>query len=314
MGKKLSKNWRSAFQPFKKHPLVIFAIAILIGFAVFWAILFKLDFSVSEGSITYGITFSKSQAEKLNLDWREVLIASLDELNIRHFRLSAYWNETEPQDDHYDFQALDWQIDQISQRGGTIILSIGQKLPRWPGCHTPIWAEKLDYGEQQQKILQMIPVVISRYEDNPAIIRWQVENEPLSSLSEQCAPPDENFFKKELALVRRMDQTRPIMATAGGKLENWDGTTGQYADILGVSLNRTTWKPFIGYFDYPIPPIYYKLSAEAAKNTVQKIVLSDLQAEPWLQNEPINLPTKKFYQLMNPKLFNKTTTYAQSAG
>lgn len=297
----------------KQHPLAVITITILVGFAIFWSILFKLDFSVPEESISYGVTFSKPHAEMLNLDWKNTLTAALDDLKIRHFRLSAYWNEIEPQDDHFDFEALDWQIEQISKRGGTIILGVGQRLPRWPECHTPAWAEKLDRGEQQQKILQMIPVLISRYEDEPAIIRWQVENEPLLPFFGRCAPPDENFLKKEIALVSRMDRTRPIMTTASGELGDWD-RTGKYVNVLGVSLYRTIWKPLIGYFDYPIPPGFYKLRAQATLNVVHKIVLSELQAEPWLPGEPLNLPVKEHYQSMNPKLFNATLDYARATG
>jgi hypothetical protein len=297
----------------RKHPFAMITVVLLLAFGLFWTVLYQLDFSVEEDEIRYGVTFSKPHAESLSLNWKDTLLAALDDLGIRHFRLSAYWNEIEPVDDQFDFEALDWQVEQIAARGGTVIMGVGQRLPRWPECHTPLWAEKLDRGEQQQRILQMLPVVISHYEDNPAIIRWQVENEPLLPFFGRCDPPDEKFLKKEIALVRRMDGTRPLMTTASGEFGDWD-RTGAPVDILGVSLYRTIWKPLIGYFDYPLPPAFYKLRAEATKNVVPTIVLSELQAEPWLPGEVPDIPVTEHYQSMTPDIFAATMNYARATG
>lgn len=296
----------------KKHPFAVTTVTFLLGFGIFWVILYQLDFT-PEKPITYGVTFSKPHAEFLGLNWQEALLAALDDLKVRHFRISAYWNQIEPQDDHFDFSALDWQINEIAKRGGTIIMAVGQRLPRWPECHTPAWAEQLPQGQQQQKIMQMLPVIISRYEDNKAIIRWQIENEPLLPFFGRCAPPDEKFFEREAALVRRMDQTRPIMTTASGELDDWD-RTGRHVNVLGVSLYRTIWKKFVGYFEYPLPAAFYKLRAEASKKIVPKIILSELQAEPWLPGAPQDVPLAEQYRSMNPELFGKLIIYARSAG
>lgn len=296
----------------KQHPFAVAAITILLGFGVFWVVLYQLDFT-PETPITYGVTFSKPHAEFLGLNWQQVLIAALDDLKIRHFRLAAYWNQVEPADDQFDFSALDWQVNEIAKRGGKIIMVVGERAPRWPECHTPAWAAVLPRGQQQQKIMQMLPVVISRYEDNPAIIRWQVENEPLLPFFGRCAPPDEKFFEREVALVRRMNETRPIMTTASGEFDDWD-RTGSYVDVLGVSLYRVIWKERIGYFEYPLPAAFYKIRAESAEDAVQKIVLSELQAEPWLPGAPQDVPLEEQYRFMNPERFQKLMTYARATG
>ncbi len=296
-----------------KHRVAMASVIFLIFFAVIWALMFKLDFSKPNEEITYGVTFSKQHAEFLQLNWQDNLIAALDDLEIRHFRIPAYWSEIEPVDDQFDFSALDWQIEQIGKRGGTVILAVGQRTPRWPECHIPSWAENLDTGAQQQKILQMLPVVISRYEDNPTIIRWQVENEPLLGLFGECPRPDEDFLQKEIALVRRMDSTKPIMSTASGELGDWDGT-GEHVDILGVSLYRTIWKPLLGYFDYPLPAAFYTLRAKATMRTVPKIVLSEMQAEPWLPGAPPDIPFDEQYRSMNSEVFEDTLAYSRAAG
>ncbi|MEK7481635.1 MAG: beta-galactosidase [Patescibacteria group bacterium] len=296
----------------REHPFALAIVTVLIGFGIFWVVLYQLDYT-PETSIAYGVTFSKPHAEFLGLNWQETLLAALDDLNIRHFRIAAYWNQIEPQDDQFDFSALDWQVNEIAKRGGKITVAIGQRLPRWPECHTPAWAESLNQGQQEQKIMQMLPVVISRYEDNPAVVRWQVENEPLLPFFGRCAPPDEKFFEREVALVRRMDQTRPLMTTASGELDDWD-RTGSYVDILGVSLYRTIWKRFIGYIDYPLPAAFYKLRAESVKEVVPDIVLSELQAEPWLSGAPQDVPLDEQYRSMNPARFQKLMAYARATG
>ncbi len=297
----------------RRHPFAIATITFLLGFGIFWVILYQLDFTAPDETMKYGVTFSKPHAEFFGLNWQDTLRATLDDLGVRHFRLSAYWNEIEPVDDHFDFSALDWQVNEITKRGGTIIMAVGERLPRWPECHTPEWAQKLERGEQQQKIMQMLPVVISQYENNPAVIRWQVENEPLLPFFGRCAPPDPLFFEREVALVRRMDQTRPIMTTASGELDDWD-RTGAYVDELGVSLYRKIWKKFIGYFDYPLPAAFYKLRAEATKKVVPKIILSELQAEPWLPGAPQDVPLAEQYRSMNPDTFKELITYARATG
>ncbi|MBI4098449.1 MAG: beta-galactosidase [Candidatus Magasanikbacteria bacterium] len=298
---------------FKKHPFAIISITILLAAGIFWTILYLLDFSVPEEKITYGVTFSKAHAEALGLNWKETLTAALDDLGIRHFRLAAYWDDIEPTDDHFAFEDLDWQVNEITKRGGTIIMGVGERLPGWPECHTPDWAQELERGEQQQKIMQMLPVVISQYENNPAIIRWQVENEPLLPSVERCAPPDENFFKKELALVERMDQTRPLMTTVSGEFGPWEDA-GQYVDVLGASLYRTVWKSDATYSDYPFPPAFYKLRAETTRDVVPRIVLSELQAEPWLPGQALDAPRAEQYRPVNAALFEKTLGYARKTG
>ncbi|OGL88852.1 hypothetical protein A3H75_01005 [Candidatus Uhrbacteria bacterium RIFCSPLOWO2_02_FULL_51_9] len=298
---------------FKKHPFAIISIAILLAAGVFWTVLYLLDFSLPEEKITYGVTFSKAHAEALGLNWKEALTASLDDLGIRHFRLAAYWNDIEPTDDHFNFENLDWQVNEITKRGGTIIMSIGERLPRWPQCHTPPWAAALDVGERQQKLLQMLPAVVAQYENNRAVIRWQVENEPLLPMLEDCTPPDENFLAKELALVERMDQTRPLMTTANGELGNWE-EAGQYVDVLGVSLYRTVWEPDANYSDYPFPPAFYKFRAETARDVVPRIVLSELQAEPWFPGQGFDVTRAEKYHSGSPALFQKILRYARKTG
>src|SRR3989344_8838150 len=92
---------------------------------------------------TYGVTFSTLQAEQLGLDWQSVYIAMLDDLKVRDIRIPAYWQRVEPKKDTYDWSELDFQITEARARDAHVILAVGRRLPRWPECHIPDWAQKL---------------------------------------------------------------------------------------------------------------------------------------------------------------------------
>lgn len=66
--------------------------------------------------IGWGVTFDEDFAGKLGLNWAEAYLAILDDLKIRHVRLSAYWSEIEKSEGIFDFNDLDWQVQQASQR------------------------------------------------------------------------------------------------------------------------------------------------------------------------------------------------------
>jgi len=103
------------------------------------------------------------------------------------------------------------------------------------------------------------------------------------------------------------------MTTASGELGDWD-RTGRYVDILGVSLYRTIWKPIIKYFDYPLPAAFYALRAEETREVVPRIVLSELQGEPWLPGGMLDSPISEHYISMNPDIFKETIVYAENTG
>src|ERR1700722_5176207 len=97
--------------------------------------------------IDYGVTFSEPYAVSLGLDWKQTLSAILTQLKPKVLRLSAYWDDTEPQKDKYDFSDLDYQINLAEQTNTPVILTLGPRLPRWPECHDPSWIANLPQAE-----------------------------------------------------------------------------------------------------------------------------------------------------------------------
>ncbi len=229
-----------------------------------------------------GVTFSKTYAEALEVDWRLLYLAMLDELDIKKLRLIAYWSEIEKEPGLYDFYDLDWQIERAKEYGVDVILAVGRRLPRWPECHEPAWVKTLPESDTRQRQLAYVRAVIEHYKNNTAITMWQIENEPFLSLFGECPDLDEKLLQQEIDLTRSIDQ-RPIMITDSGELSLW-WRAGKQADVLGSTLYRVVWNKYTGYFHHVFPPIWYYGRALFLKKfyDVDRVIVSELQAEPWI--------------------------------
>ena len=288
----------------KKHKKIIILLSILIGSAIFFAI------PRNGGNVIYGVTFSKPFAQHLELDWKETYLALLDDAGVKRLRLSSYWTEIESRKGVYDFEDLDWQIQEAQKRKVKIILTLGQKQPRWPECHIPDWAENIHEQERQYELIAFITKVVERYKDKENIIAWQVENEPFLRFGE-CPKFDKKFLNKEIKTVRLLD-SRPIIISDSGELGTWYGA-GERADILGTTLYRIVWNEKIGYVHYPISSIVYRLKAAIIMllTGVDKIIIVELQAEPWGPKTIIETPLQEQYKSMSPEQFQKNIEYVK---
>src|SRR3989344_3987172 len=99
---------------------------------------------------------------------------------------------------------LDYQIAEAERVGAEVVLAVGRRLPRWPECHIPEWASKLDVVNNNTAQLEYVTQVVERYRNSPAIKIWQVENEPFLEVFafDHCGFLDTDFLDKEIALVR----------------------------------------------------------------------------------------------------------------
>lgn len=289
-------------------------------FVIFIIILF-LTFLLSRGHIydktelEYGITFSKKQAQDLNLDWQEMYLAILDELLVKKLRLPAYWNEIEPKNNIYTWDDLDWQIKQAEQRKVEIILAVGGRLPRWPECHFPDWANQLSIQERENKILAYIERVISRYKNYNAIIAWQVENEPFLTHFGDCPELNKKFLDKEISLVRQLDN-RPIVITDSGELSVWI-PSAKRADIFGTTMYRDTYSKHLKrYIHYPISPGFFRFKKNITHLFAQpkEWIVIELQAEPWGPAPYQYLSKEEKDRTMNLEKFREIIEFAHLAG
>lgn len=264
--------------------------------------------------ITYGMSFNAPYVADLGLDAQEVYIALLDDLKVRHLRLAAHWTTTEPSRDSFDFSELDFQIAEAKKRGVDIVLAVGRRLPRWPECHVPEWAEALSWDEQKDEIRQYLREVVNRYKDASNTIYWQVENEPYlgTFARDECGELDEDFLKEEIALVRELDDTRPILVTDGGNFGTWSGAYSA-GDAFGTSVYVYFWNPTLGQFRTILPPVVYRMKGNLMKLLYgsKPTFLIELSLEPWLIESVPNVPIETQLERMNPEKFDEIIEYAK---
>lgn len=291
--------------------IIKIAISCFLILVIVW--LYLADFSKNK-TIEYGVSFSQKYAAELNLDWQETYLALLDDLQVKKLRLMAYWDLLEPMAGSYDFTDLDWQINEAESRGAQIILTIGHRLPRWPECHWPNWTYTLNQSEREGQILQLLKTIIERYQNTSAIIAWQVENEPFLRIFGQCPPPNNDFYKQEIKLVKLLD-ARPIIVTESGELSTWFRAAG-LADYVGASVYRITWNKHFGYLYYPLPPAYYYLKAQLVKwlTPAKDIFVSEMQMEPWLGLPVVWTSLSDQSHSMNLNRFIKNFNYVKRSG
>ncbi|MDA3839496.1 MAG: cellulase family glycosylhydrolase [Patescibacteria group bacterium] len=256
------------------------SITLIIIFFVFF--LLSLSRVYEKHELKYGLTFSQKQAIDLGLDWKELFVAMLDDLGVKNLRLSAYWNEIESINNNFYWDDLDWQIEEASKRDAQIILAVGGRLPRWPECHIPSWAESLSKDKRETETLSYIELTIKRYKDNKNIVAWQIENEPFLSNFGECPDIDPAFLDREIELVRSID-SRQIVVTDSGELSVWV-PAAKRADIFGTTMYRKTYSNLLqAYVSYPIEPSFFRVKRNLAKIFARpdKWIVIELQAEPW---------------------------------
>lgn len=126
----------------------------------------------------------------------------------------------------------------------------------------------------------MLQNVVNRYKYRPEIVAWQVENEPLLNTFGECPEGDLEFLKKEVELVKSLDD-KPVIISASGELSTWRHEA-DLADIFGTTMYRVVWNWWFGYFRYPLPAWFYQDKAWLNDLNRDQVIISELQAEPWV--------------------------------
>lgn len=264
----------------------------------------------------FGLNFSIHQAEYLGFDWKELYLDMLEELRPKHLRIMAYWDILEPARNNFQFDEIDFLVSEAQKRNIKTILVLGHKQPRWPECHEPEWAQNLESRIQNAELLEYIEAVINRYKDNPAIAAWQIENEPFFEFGPHCPKISRELFKKELELVKSLDP-RPIVVTDSGEKGAWLPVSFAGGEIFGSTMYRTVYHhQKRKYITYPIPPAVYKIKAGVVRwfTGIEEFAGVELQAEPWFDTDPYQMPLSRQLELMNPEIFSSNVQYARKVG
>ncbi len=291
---------------------------IVIG-AVF-LVLFLLSLKKMPAKLTYGVSFSKFHSDELKLDWKKVYLALLDDLKVRNFRLSAHWPMVEPQDGKFNFSELDFQMREAQKRGASVILAVGRRLPGWPECHDPEWASKLNLNERNQKLLQNIEAVVNRYKSFDNIKYWQVENEPYFTMFSRagCGSFDENFLKEEIALVRKLDPSKPVLLTDSGEWGTWRKAY-KNGDVFGTTMYLYVYFKQGGISEpirYPLIPAFYRIKQNIIGTIFGKkpSIVIELPAEPWLLQPIVDTPLNAQLERMGMDKFNEMIRFSSKTG
>ncbi len=300
---------------FKLKKIMIWLLIILILFLITISCFLFVGKAKPAKDIHWGVVFSQKHSELLGLDWQKNYLAILDDLKVKNLKLVAYWDLIEFQAQEYDFSDLDWQINEAQKRGAKVLLVVGRKEPRWPECHIPDWAKSLSEEKQQKEVLAFIKQIVLRYQDNGTITAWQVENEPFFPFG-KCPPPNKEFLKKEVSLVKSLDKKRrPIIVTESGEMPFWF-KVARIGDEVGHSIYREVWFVQLHrYITYPLPPVFYGRKAWLIKTIFNKpTICTELQAEPWGKLLLYDSSLEEQAKTMNLEKFKQVIDYAKNTG
>lgn len=252
---------------------------------------------LAKNSVVFGVSFSLKQCRNFGLDWQPVLESLINEMGIRRFRLMSYWDEHEPNPGGYDFAALDAQIAVIKQAGGAVSLCLGVRQPRWPENHWPSWAWQLPEDQRNQKLLEYIETVVTRYKNVSVIMDYQLENEALLENFGERSHVDKVLLRLEYALVKHLDPSRRIIMTTS---TSWGIPVQLVPDIVGFSYYQVLFRA--GKYRHSFhKPWLDRWRARVIRWLFKKpSFIHELQAEPWGPANIWEMPLDEQYRSMSP--------------
>jgi hypothetical protein len=296
-----------------KHLVFTLCCIVLFLGALFWVA--SLRSIPPSDDIRYGVTFSKFRAEELRLEWKPVYEALLTDLGVKRFRLVAHWDMVEPVRNEYNFEELDYQMRRAEEENARVILAVGRRLPSWPECHEPEWIDGYSLEEQRDDLFEYMTRVVERYKDSPALVMWQVENEPFILFygSAECGSVVTHILDEQIALVRALDPNTPILLTASGEIGLWN-STWERGDVFGTTLYRWVYSGELGRFiTYPTTPGFFRAKRSLTEWTTgerKPAILAELAAEPWLNGANVDATLEAQLQAMNVARLQQTVDFA----
>lgn len=308
--------WPKKFKKWQRILLHIF-IALLVLFAIHKTI--EASFPEVKDP-NYGVSFSVKYANELGVDWKQNFTALLDDMQIRNYRLMSYWDDIEKSRGVYNFEDLDWQMNEAAKRGAKVSLAIGMRQPRWPECHKPEWYKGLSNKEEKdQAIITFTKAVVEHYKNHPALASYQMENEAVNSWFGECTPDDidQKRLETEFEAVKSVDTQHPVYMS----LSDQHGLPlgKPVPDKYGYSVYRIVWNDKTGplkfYVTYPTPVWYHKLRALWIKTFKHReIFIHELQIEPWGPEATVNLSINEQNRSMGPKQIHQNVEFARKIG
>ena len=297
--------------------VVLITLASALGGTLLLFGYFNLPGASPREDVHLGMTFSSRYATDLGLDWKETYHALLYDMGVKKLRIPVYWDLVETEPEKTVYADVDWQIEEAKKAGAEVILSVGQRVPRWPECHIPTWAKNMSEVDRQQALRRFLAETVNRYKSFNHITTWQVENEPFLVFFGECPPLDVDFLEEEVALVKALDgeKGRPVLLTDSGELSIWT-RAAKRGDIFGTTMYRMIYKGGWGYVTYPIGPNFFRAKELLVRlfTDQEHFMVIELQAEPWANGWVGNVSLEEQFITMNENLLEENVTYARRVG
>ena len=280
-----------------------------------------------------GINFSHRHAAWLNQDPDALFARLLDELGVRHVRLSVYWDEIAPSADQLDFGALRHWLDPLQQRGARALVTLGLKAQRWPEFYPPDWLTRThpmpngarldDHPRVIAHLLLLLERVTAFLADYDAVDAWQVENEPFlpsmrHTVGWQFSPA---LLAREIAVVREADpRRRPIVVnhSSQNSLDRRWQVGLRLADVIAENVytrkpNRWPWPRYFNAYAIPFlaPPL--RRYGAVVRRLGKGFWITELQAEPW-ERQDVHTLTPATIGSVSPERIRRNLDLVRRAG
>jgi cellulase (glycosyl hydrolase family 5) len=260
-----------------------------------------------------GTSFASWRAQARGLDYRAAF-ERVCGMGLAVVRLSASWRDIA----QAGYGDLDWLLTYAADARQRVVLTVGMKALGWPEFYLPEGLNPSDRSVRR-RALQHVAGVVRRYRDNPALVAWQIENEPFNRSGPQAWWIPRRVVRREARLVRSMDPTRPLVVTTFAHFdEGLDGASSRHqsrwkrrlgltipaerealtvlrrGDILGLDIYRS-----IGFIDAGGQERIGHAAADQLATVARwqriageqnkRVWVTEAQAEPW-EARPRDVP------------------------
>ena len=255
--------------------------------------------------VAIGTSFVRWRAEALGLDYRTAF-QRICAMGFGLVRLSASWREVA----QFGYAHLDWLLTEADRVRQPVLLTLGMKALGWPEFYLPEGLDPHDAAVQRRAIVH-VGEVTRRYRDNPAVVGWQIENEPFNRSGPNSWAIPRRLVRAEARTVRSLDPDRPMLVTTFAHFdEGLDRSSSRHqskwrrrlgvaipaerealsvlrrGDILGLDVYRS-----IGWLDesgreqvaHAAPDQLAVVASwqRIARGQGKRLWVTEAQAEPW---------------------------------
>lgn len=285
-----------------------------------------------QGRPALGVSFSCRQVEYLGGDCQEAFASLLDDVGVRHVRLSLFWNEEEPSPGMYDFSKMDALISAAGLRGADVLLTLGIKAQRYPEVYLPDWVgdtRSLPDGASLDEVpgvrtaaLAYIDTAVRHFSGAANVVGWQVENEPYIKNFDKIHGwvVSRAMVADEIARVRSADDLhRPVVVTHSSWTiydQSWKEALGA-GDVLGQNVfTKKAWiSAWWYFFPFEMGPFVPDLPSQsaAARARGKQLWITELQAEPEERGSLLHLALSGA-KSMSPREMESNVRLARRSG